>query len=99
MIIIINNINYFKVSFALKLKKYSKGSVHTERLVPKYTRQLSWLAFGIYLILLCGNFIDQDLAYNAPDVNIYESSGLVNLSNSGDHLAFEYFLHSQNIKV
>ena len=58
------------VSFTLILRKYSKSSVNTERLAPKYARQSPWLAFGICLIL-CGNFITQDLAYNAPDVNIY----------------------------
>ena len=91
MIIIINNINFFKVSFTLIIKKYSKSSVNTERLAPKYARQSPWLAFGICLIL-CGNFITQDLAYNAPDVNIYQSSGFdLNLSDSDDYFPLNTF--------
>ena len=79
------------VSFTLILRKYSKSSVNTERLAPKYARQSPWLAFGICLIL-CGNFITQDLAYNAPDVNIYESSGLdLNLSDSDDYFLLNTF--------
>ena len=64
------------VSFTLILRKYSKSSVNTERLAPKYARQSPWLALE-FASILCGNFITQDLAYNAPDVNIYESSGLI----------------------
>ena len=79
------------VSFTLILRKYSKSSVNTERLAPKYARQSPWLAFGICLIL-CGNFITQDLALQRFDVNIYESSGLnLNLSDSDDYFPFEYF--------
>ena len=61
----------------------------TERVVPKYTRQLPWLAFGICLIL-CGNSISQDLAYNAPDVNICESPEQdFELPGSGDYIPGE----------
>ena len=71
------------------LKKIYKSSVIAERLVPKYTRQLPWLAFGICLIL-CGNSISQDLAYNAPDVNIYESPEQdFELPGSGDYIPNE----------
>ena len=60
-----------------------------ERLVPKYTRQLPWLAFGICLIM-SGNSISQDLAYNAPDVNIYESPEQdFELPGSGDYIPNE----------
>ena len=73
----------------LIVKKIYKSSVMTERLVPKYTRQLPWLAFGICLIL-CGNSISQDLAYNAPDVNIYESPEQdFELPGSGDYIPSE----------
>ena len=71
------------------LKKIYKSSVIAERLVPKYTHQLPWLAFGICLIL-CGNSISQDLAYNAPDVNIYESPEQdFELPGSGDYIPNE----------
>ena len=71
------------------LKKIYKSSVIAERLVPKYTRQLPWLAFGICLIL-GGNSISQDLAYNAPDVNIYESPEQdFELPGSGDYIPGE----------
>ena len=71
------------------MKKLNKSSVMTESLVPKYTRQSPWLAFGICLIL-CGNSISQDLAYNAPDVNIYESPEQdFELPGSGDYIPGE----------
>ena len=71
------------------MKQIYKSSVMTERLVPKYTRQLPWLAFGICLTL-CGNSISQDLAYNAPDVNIYESPEQdFELPGSGDYIPGE----------
>ena len=90
MIIIINNKNFYGI-FYFDFKKVFKSSVNTERLAPKYARQSPWLAFGICLIL-CGNFITQDLAYNAPDVNIYESSGLdLNLSDSDDYFPLNTF--------
>ena len=70
-------------------EKLNKSSVMTESLVPKYTRQSPWLAFGICLIL-CGNSISQDLAYNAPDVNIYESPEQdFELPGSGDYIPGE----------
>ena len=72
----------------LIVKKIYKSSVMTERLVPKYTRQLPWLAFGICLTL-CGNSISQDFAYSS-DVNIYESPEQdFELPGSGDYIPGE----------
>tara|TARA_Y100000991_G_C21643710_1_gene209319 strand:+ start:104 stop:367 length:264 start_codon:yes stop_codon:yes gene_type:complete len=74
----------------LILKKYSKNSVITERLAPKYARQSPWLAF--VCLILCGKSIAQDLAYNNPEVNIYESPELnFKFFDSGDYILPEYF--------
>ena len=86
------------------IKKYIKSSVITERLAPKYARQLPWLAFGNCLIH-CGNFTCQDLTYNDPDVNIYISPEYGNQCQilvilfSLNPLDFKYFFSYKKFKI
>ncbi len=70
-------------------KRIHTSSVMTERLAPKYARQMSRLAFT-FCFMLSANVYAQDYTYVAPDVNIYESPEQdFELPGSGDYIPTE----------
>ena len=72
------------------IKKKNTDSVMTERVAPKYARQMSRLAFT-FCFMLSANVYAQDYTYVAPDVNIYESPEQdFELPGSGDYIPTEH---------
>ena len=60
------------------------------RLVPKYTRRVSWLTFFSFLLLHQHNLNSHEYTYATPDVNIYESPEQdFELPGSGDYIPAE----------
>ena len=63
--------------------KYKKN-----RLVPKYTREVSWIAFPLALLIFSSNVSSQETPeYIAPDVQIFSNEEEVfELPGSGDYI-------------
>ena len=56
------------------------------RLVPKYTRRMSWLTFFTIMIMI-NQANSQEQTYTAPDVNIFVTPEQpFNLPGSGDYI-------------
>ena len=59
------------------------------RMVPKYTRGMSWLAF-LSIITMINQAKTQEQTYTAPDVNIFVTPDQpFNLPGSGDYIPAE----------
>ena len=59
------------------------------RLVPKYTRGMSWLTF-FTIITMINQAKSQEQTYTAPDVNIFVTPDQpFNLPGSGDYIPVE----------
>ena len=59
------------------------------RLVPKYTRRMSWLTFFSIMVMI-NQAKSQEQTYTAPDVNIFVTPEQVfTLPGSGDYIGPE----------
>ncbi len=60
------------------------------RLVPKYTREVSWIALPLAFLMFSSNAFSQNTEYSAPDVNIFASEEEVfELPGAGDYIGPE----------